>query len=200
MTGALPMQRRGSDLPGVRPARPFSLRGFTLIELLVTLAVASILLGIAMPAFSSFVQNTRLADEANTLVYDMNLARSQAVKLDTTVQVCASSDHATCNSMNWADGWIVLCPANCPPGLGATPALLLVAPAVNTGNTAREELANATMVNYLSTGQTGGAALQFVFCDRRGAAYARDVEINLIGEITSSSTPGQSVSGTALGC
>jgi type IV fimbrial biogenesis protein FimT len=200
MTGALLTQRRGSDLPGVRPARLFSLRGFTLIELLVTLAVASILLGIAMPAFSSFVQNTRLADEANTLVYDMNLARSQAVKLDTTVQVCASSDHATCNSMNWADGWIVLCPANCPPGLGAAPALLLVAPAVNTGNTAREELANATMINYLSTGQTGGAALQFVFCDRRGAAYARDVEINLIGEITSSSTPGQSVSGTALGC
>src|SRR5579871_266621 len=89
-------------------ARPFfRLQGFTLVELLVTLSVAAILLAIAMPAFSSFMKNTRLSMEANTLVYDLNLARSEAVKLDTSVEVCASADHVTCSTVapDWATGW-----------------------------------------------------------------------------------------------
>lgn len=200
MSGASSQQGGGASVRRVRSTRGSALGGFTLIELLVTLAVAAILLGIAMPAFSSFVQNSRLSTEANTLVYDMNLARSEAVKLDATVEVCASADHATCNSMSWTDGWIVLCTAACPPGLGGTPALLLVAPPITSGNTVEEKLTpGATMVNFMSTGQTGSGNLQFVFCDRRGATYGHDVEVNSIGEITASSTPGQTVAGTPLG-
>jgi hypothetical protein len=74
-----------------------------------------------------------------------------------------------------------------------------VSPAVNVNNAVVEEIAGATTLSFQSTGQISGAGLQFVFCDRRGAAYGRDVEVNPIGEITSSSTPGQSVSGAALG-
>ena len=180
--------------------RGLAARGFTLMELLITLTVAGILIAIAMPAFSSFVQDTRLSNEANTLVYDLNLARSDAVKFDTAVQVCASTDQTTCaGAGTWAPGWVVLCPAACPPDLGGSPALLRVAPPLNTGNTA-DEASGAVSVSFAATGQTGGGNLQFVFCDRRGAAYARDVEINAIGEITSSTTPGQSVAGVALGC
>ncbi|HTT06483.1 MAG TPA: GspH/FimT family pseudopilin [Steroidobacteraceae bacterium] len=200
MSGASSKQGGGASVQPLRSGRAFALRGFTLIELLVTLAVAAILLGIAMPAFSSFVQNSRLSTEANTLAYDMNLARSEAVKLDATVVVCASADHATCNSMSWTDGWIVLCTAACPPGLGGTPALLLVAPAITSGNTIDEKLTpGATMVSFLSTGQTGTGNLQFVFCDRRGVTYGHDVEVNSIGEITSASTPGETVAGNPLG-
>lgn len=187
---------------GMHSGRVGEARGFTLMELLMTLTVAGILLGIAMPSFSSFVQSTRLTNEANTLVYDLNLARSEAVKLDTTVDVCASGNGSTCAGPlgNWASGWIVLCPAACPAGLGPSPALLQAAPAVNVGNAVMEQVAGATTVGFQSTGQiSGGGNLRFVFCDRRGAAYARDVEVNAIGEITSSSTPGQSVSGVALG-
>lgn len=189
---------RAPDVP-----QGFAPRGFTLMELLVTLTVAGILLAIALPSFSSFVRDSRLTTETDTLLYDMNLARSEAVKLDTTVEVCASTDHATCSGVggNWATGWIVLCPAACPPGLGASPALLLVSPAIATGNTVTERLLGATSVNFSSTGQTGAGDLQFVFCDSRGAADGRDVEVNSIGEITASSNPGKTVSGVALaGC
>jgi type IV fimbrial biogenesis protein FimT len=175
----------------------FSVRGFTFIELLVTLTVAAILLAIAMPSFSGFVRDSRLTTETDTLLYDTNLARSEAVKLDVPVELCASSDHATCSG-TWADGWIVLCPANCPAGFGGSPAVLLVAPGMTSGNNVNEKISGATTVSFNSTGQTG-APFQFVFCDSRGAAYGRDVEINAIGEVQASSAPGQTVAGTALG-
>jgi type IV fimbrial biogenesis protein FimT len=181
-----------------RPERVFRWRGFTLIELLVTLTVAGILLGLAMPSFSSYVENSRLSTETGTLAYALNLARSEAVKTDTTIEVCASSDGATCTG-TWDSGWIVLCPANCPAGLGASPALLLVSPAVSTGNTVNEQISGATSVSFTSTGQNTSGDLRFVFCDRRGAGSGRDIEVNSIGEINPSSTPGQTVSGTALG-
>jgi type IV fimbrial biogenesis protein FimT len=183
----------------VRPAHhDFATRGFTLTELLVSLSVAAVLMAIAMPAFSSFVHDSRLSSQANTLVFDLNLARSEAVKLDTTVQVCASADGATCAG-TWSQGWIVLCPANCPAGLGAPPVILAAGPALTDGNTVDEVLAGAIEISFLSTGQTDANKLQFVFCDNRGAADGRDVEVNSIGGVASASTAGQTVAGAALG-
>lgn len=197
MSGANSMQGVGAGVQRLRARQRFAPRGFTLIELLVTLTVAAVLLGIAMPSFSNFVRDSRLTTETDTLLYDMNQARSEAVKLDTTVELCASSDHATCSG-TWTDGWIVLCTAACPAGLGGSPAVLLIAPPITSGNTVSEQIGGALAVNFNSTGQTG-ASFQFVFCDTRGAAYGRDLEIDSIGEIQASSTPGQTVAGNALG-
>lgn len=200
MGGASFQRSRGASVPAARPGRALPSRGFTLIELLVTLSVAAVLLGIAMPSFSSFVKNSRLATEADTMVAALNLARSEAVKSDVTVDVCASSDGATCAaSGSWAQGWIVMCPANCPAGLGGSPAVLLVYPAVFNGNRADELNSGTTTVSFSSTGQSTLGNLEFAFCDARGTSYGREVEVNSIGEISSSSTPGKTVSGAALG-
>jgi type IV fimbrial biogenesis protein FimT len=178
--------------------------GFTLIELVVVIAVAAVLLGIAVPSFRTFNQNSRLATQANSLVYALNLARSQAVSLDQPVQVCASSDGATCNApaAGWVAGWIVCYPvAACGAG-GAT--LVQVSPALGGGNTLTEQIGGVLAVTYLASGQTsngpGGASYRFAFCDARGAAFAQDVEINPIGRIESGPTQGQTVSGAALAC
>jgi type IV fimbrial biogenesis protein FimT len=195
------------------PAGPTTLhraRGFTIVELIVTMAVVGILVSIAVPSFRSFLQNSRLANQANTLVYSLNLARSEAIRLDTPIEVCASSDGATCNIAatppGWADGWIVCYPAaNCAPG-GAGPfTLLQVSPALGGGNTVTEQIAGALAVTYLTSGQTNtgkaGSNYRFVFCDNRGAAFGQDVEISFIGRIESAQTQGQTVSGAALaGC
>ena len=76
-----------------RPAR-----GFTLVELLVTIVVLSILLGLAVPAFRSFMQNDQQWTQTSNLVVGLNIARSEAIKDDMNgvAQICSSNNGTTC--------------------------------------------------------------------------------------------------------
>ncbi len=85
-------------------------RGFTLTELLVTVAVAGVLAMMAVPNMRSFVQNNRLSSASNDLLRSFNLARTEAIKHQTNVVVCASAAPTlaapTC-SYGAFNGWIV---------------------------------------------------------------------------------------------
>lgn len=87
-------------------ARPAQ-QGFTLIELMVTIAVVAILLGIAIPSFTDSTLASKLRTQANDLVAGAVLARSEAIKRNQTVTLCASSDGTSCTG-TWSDGWIVI--------------------------------------------------------------------------------------------
>jgi type IV fimbrial biogenesis protein FimT len=91
-----------------RPVRLDS--GFTVIELLVTISVASILLAVAVPAFTQLAVNARLTTQANDVVAALNLARSEAIKRNTSVSFCrvGSESAVTCASSTRAwTNWIV---------------------------------------------------------------------------------------------
>lgn len=77
---------------------------------MVTITVASILLAVAIPAFRTLTASTRLTSQANDFVAAMNLARSEAIKRNTSVAFCrAATDTDTAcatNTASWAN-WIV---------------------------------------------------------------------------------------------
>ena len=107
----------GHCRPYIRPfignKKPFVKKhvfsGFTLIELIVTVVIAGILMALAAPSFSNFVKNNRLTAQANDMIADLALARSEAVKRATTITVCKSTNGLACNAgANWGNGWIVV--------------------------------------------------------------------------------------------
>lgn len=82
-------------------------RGFTLVEMMVAMVILITLLSISMPAMQSIVANNKLRSYANSLVASAYLARSEAIKTNSVIKMCASSDGAACNG-EWGQGWVVL--------------------------------------------------------------------------------------------
>ena len=83
--------------------------GFTTIELMVTLAVAAIVFAIALPSFRNMLGDQRVQAASSDLYASLIYARSEAIKRNQFVAVCAKTDDGFgCqNSTDWARGWIV---------------------------------------------------------------------------------------------
>lgn len=62
--------------------------GFTLIEMLYAVALAAMLLGLGIPAFTSTVRNSSMTASTNTLLTALHAARSEAVKRRLRITVC----------------------------------------------------------------------------------------------------------------
>jgi len=85
--------------------------GFTLIELMIGLILLAILLGVAVPAFRTFILDQRLRAASNDLNIALITARSEAVKRNRAVSVVALDDD------DWSTGWVVPSPVPGDPDI-----------------------------------------------------------------------------------
>lgn len=76
-------------------------QGFTILELLMVMVIAAILLGVAVPSYTYFNENSRLKNTALLLYSTVILARSEAIKRNASVTI-------TPDSSDWIDGWKIL--------------------------------------------------------------------------------------------
>ena len=74
--------------------------GFTLIELMVTVSIMAIIAMIAAPALQTFVDKTRLKGATDRLYADMQFARSEAVKRNSSVSISFSTGSNWCYGIN----------------------------------------------------------------------------------------------------
>lgn len=135
-------------------------KGFTLIELMVVVVIVGILATIGAPSFSDFINNTRLTSTMTQLNSDLNRARSEAIKRNSWVMVCARGTNTDCGA-DWNNGWLVCQdsePDNaCDTSTMTNPNPLAIHPALNPNLTLA---GSAVFVRFNPSGTqgAGGAA------------------------------------------
>lgn len=166
----------GSARRRTAPVQVCRLKGFTLIELMVALAVLAILLGMAVPSFTDVSLSSKLRSLANALVASATLARSEAIKRNATITLCASSDGAACTG-NWHQGWIVR---------AADGTVLQAQPAAPSGY---RITAAASSILFQPTG-LGATSTDLTVCRSSPSVGSQErvVGINLTGRASVSST------------
>jgi len=167
--------------------------GFSLVELVVALAVLSIILSLAAPSFSGPMKNARLSARFNDMVGALQLARSEAVKRNAPVAVCARMTDSSCGGDTWNNGLLVFVDNGTTANSIETgeQILRIVEPAqtgtdVNAlGSTsASSPYITRTNIRFGPSGTSswrGGGTVQL--CDQRGAESIRALFVDLSGGI-----------------
>ncbi len=107
-------------------------QGFSLIELMLGISILAILMTFAFPSYKAWLQNTRVKTTAASIVNGLQIARSEAVRRNASVQfVLGANPDGTkpCLGGGGSSCWNVACvivvpdpvpPAVTPPGCPAT--------------------------------------------------------------------------------
>lgn len=166
----------GRKIPLVCSSKHF---GFTLIELIVTLTIAAILLTIAGPSMSRFIQGNRLTSAANELIGDLALARSEALKRGTNTGVCKSGGGATCagSGTSWESGWVVFVDVDQDRTWTASDILLRTREPLPPGTAVTVSTGSDSSIIYGQQGQALQGIDTYIFCN---ATIGRTRNIELI--------------------
>lgn len=89
-------------------------RGVSLIEMMIGLVIASLLLAIGVPSFSTFMQNTHIRNAAEAVQNGLSLARMEAVRRNTNVRFTLGA------ASSWTVGCVTADDANTPVTCPAT--------------------------------------------------------------------------------
>jgi type IV fimbrial biogenesis protein FimT len=166
-------------------ARPARIAGFTLLEVMIALAIVGVLVGVGVPSFREALLNVRISAQANDLMSDLSVARSEAVKRNLPVFLCPSKAGTSCDGAAWSDGWMLYVDENNDTVFSAADLILKSRRATEGNNSIVATVAdkNVLAVSYRPTGLIGGgAAASFVICDSRTTPLAgRNIEITTTG-------------------
>jgi len=161
--------------------------GFTLVELIFTIAIGLIFLTMAVPSYTDFTKNNRVTTITNTLVSDINVARSEAIARGVRVMLCRSANPGasspTCGGTNniWTTGWLVFASGdgNSTYDAGADTLIRVNLIDAHDVTVISNSTFNSTVqFNPDGTTNAGGSTGLFSICDDRG--YTKGNKIRII--------------------
>jgi len=145
-----------------------------MIELMIGFIIVGILVTIAVPSFITYVRNNRLTGITETMYYNLQYARSEAVKRNTTVYVTFITGSSWCYGINPGSACTCTTPSTC--------ALGTVSPANSTQTTL--SLTNVSN-NQLKFEPTHGAtyASSTITFTLYGATTNMGVDVSPMGDV-----------------
>lgn len=163
--------------------------GFTLIEILIAVAVLGILMAIAIPNFIEMINRTRVGMQAEELMTDLGLARSEAATRSLRATVCVSTDGASCvsSATAWQAGRLVFVDSNADGAVSVGETILKYEQALRGDTTiAATGFSSAIGLTY---GPYGGlvpaTSGSFKICSA-ASAVGRQIAVAVTGRATSS--------------
>jgi type IV fimbrial biogenesis protein FimT len=84
-----------------------SQRGFSIIEILISLVVMGVLIGLAAPNFFAFLQNQQIRAATESTLNGLQVARAEAVRRNTPVQVVLAPPTAAWTVTRVSTGTVV---------------------------------------------------------------------------------------------
>jgi type IV fimbrial biogenesis protein FimT len=174
--------------------------GFTLIELMLAVAMIAILLGIAAPSVRDLTMNARITSQANDLMTDLAIARSEAVKRNVRTAICASNTGVNCTNTAWNQGWIVITDSDQDGSLTGTDVKIKEVAALDGGNSLTSTghstgPSGGPFVAFRPSGMSspGGANIVFTLCDSRTVATVGAAAANNKGRRITVSGTGRAI-------
>lgn len=165
--------------------------GLTLIELLIVITLVAILMGIGVPSYRYVTTSNRMATEVDSLLGDLQYARSEAVREGQYVAVCAaqSTSTPTCaasTTANWQNGWIVFSDVNNDGTIESSEAVLRVRNAFSSSDTfVASPATGAVTFNRDGFAHLGNANTRITLHDSSASSvYSRCLDISQAGMMT----------------
>jgi type IV fimbrial biogenesis protein FimT len=127
--------------------------GVTLVELVIVLAIAALLMAVAVPFYGDWIADYQVLNHAQALAGTMNLARTEAIKRGSRVNLCKSRDLRQCASGgDWDAGYVVYVDTDRDGAVDAGDTALRVQEPAIAGVTIRGNRPVADYVSYTSLG------------------------------------------------
>jgi len=142
---------------------PAASAAFTMIELVIALSIAATLFALAMPSYSRYIAEQRLLNEARRLSDAIMLARSEALKRNRHVVICATTVTAPCGDAgHWHGGWVIFEDEDGDAEPGPGDPMVMREPAASEGVTMRgnRPVADYLRFDYIGQPRMASGALQ----------------------------------------
>lgn len=186
--------RRDSPLPGAALlARQTGQFGVTLVELLVVITIVGILMSIGVPSYRYVTTANRVSAEINTLLGDMQYARSEAARQGRYMTVCVAQSTspsnpscATSGTDTWQNGWIIFGDINSDGTVDTGDPVMRIQNAFTTSDTLVSSPATSLVTfNRDGFAHLGNATTRLTLHDSTdNHLYARCLDITQAGMMT----------------
>ena len=147
-------------------------------------AILAMMAMMAAPNFRAMIERNQINSATNELMMGLQLARSEAIRLNSTVTLCRSANGTSCGSpAGWESGWIVfhdrdgdgsVTPAQAGPPAVAADAVLRTWGALGPRLTLRGSTDVAQRVSFNARGQARDTG-HLIVCNNNQLEQARAI-------------------------